>query len=158
MKNKVSLWEKYLTKEIGIEFKSCLYFFAILFFYCVYKLVNHTYTADILHMTEIILLCYAIGYIQVYVFNNFDEAWRFRAREIAGFVLCSMVYTVLSYVFGWFDKSIGWTAGFLAYVILMYVCVILIYSTKRRIDDKELNRELEMFKAGSAEEADEEDQ
>lgn len=25
-KKKVSLWERYLTKEIGIEFKACLYF------------------------------------------------------------------------------------------------------------------------------------
>lgn len=30
-KKKLSLWELYLTKEIGIEFKSCLYFFAFLF-------------------------------------------------------------------------------------------------------------------------------
>lgn len=29
---KLSLWERYLTKEIGIEFKACLYFYAILFF------------------------------------------------------------------------------------------------------------------------------
>ena len=29
---KPTLWERYLTKEIGIEFKACLYFFALLFF------------------------------------------------------------------------------------------------------------------------------
>ena len=28
-KKKVSLWERYLTKEIGIEFKACLYFFGV---------------------------------------------------------------------------------------------------------------------------------
>ena len=28
---KVSVWEKYLAQEIGIELKACLYFFAILF-------------------------------------------------------------------------------------------------------------------------------
>ena len=157
MNKKLSLWEKYLTREIGIEFKSCLYFFAILFFYCVYRVVNHIYTADILHMGEMIILCYAIGYIQVYVFNNFDEAWRFRAKEIIGFALCTTVYTMLSYVFGWFDKKIGWTVGFAAYIIFMYACVIFIYRTKRRIDDKELNRELEFFKARSLEPQDEED-
>ncbi len=31
-KRKTTLWERYLTTEIGIEFKACLYFFAILFF------------------------------------------------------------------------------------------------------------------------------
>ena len=51
--NKLSLWEKYLTKEIGIEFKACLYFFAILFFYCVFRVVNGVYSAEILHLTEI---------------------------------------------------------------------------------------------------------
>ena len=40
MKNnkKPTLWELYLTKEISIEFKACLYFFAFLFFYCMYSL------------------------------------------------------------------------------------------------------------------------
>ena len=26
---KPTLWERYLTKEIGIEFKACLYFYAL---------------------------------------------------------------------------------------------------------------------------------
>ena len=147
MNKKVSLWERYLTREIGIEFKSCLYFFAILFYYCMYRLVNHTYTADILHMTEMILLCYVIGYAQVYLFHNFDEAWRFGTAEILGFILCTAVYTVASYLFGWLDHSIGWTIGLLVYIVLLYICVIFIYDTKRKIDDKELNKNLELFQA-----------
>ena len=87
MNKKVSLWERYLTREIGIEFKSCLYFFAILFYYCLYRVVHGVYTADILHMTEMILLCYVIGYAQVYLFHNFDEAWKYEPREIIGFIL-----------------------------------------------------------------------
>ncbi len=147
MNKKTSLWERYLTKEIGIEFKSCLYFFAILFFYCMYRVINHIYTADILHMTEMILLCYAIGYIQMLLFNNFDEAEKLRSREIAGIVCCTALYTGRSYLVGWFDKSIIVTALFAAYVIVLYLCVFLIYYTKRKIDDKELNKELELFKA-----------
>ncbi len=147
MNKKVSLWEKYLTREIGIEFKACLYFFAILFFYCVYKLVNHIYTADILHMAEMILLCYVIGYVQVFLFNNFDEAEKLGVKETIGIVVCTFVYTVLSFVLGWFEKKPGWTAGFAVYVIILYLCVFLIYYTKRKIDDKELNKELELFKA-----------
>ena len=57
-KKKLSLWELYLTKEIGIEFKSCLYFFAFLFFYCVYRVCLGIYDASILHMTELIFTCY----------------------------------------------------------------------------------------------------
>ena len=147
MNKKTTLWERYLTKEIGIEFKACLYFFAILFYYCVYRLANHTYTADILHMTEMILLCYVIGYVQVYLFNNFDEAWRFKAREISGLVLCTFIYTMAAYLFGWLDKNIGWMIGFVLYVLFLYFCVILVYYTKRKIDDKELNENLELFQA-----------
>ncbi len=147
MKHNTTLWERYLTKEIGIEFKACLYFYAMLFFYCVYRLVNHTDTAEILHMTELILLCYVIGYVQVYLFRNFDESETMGPVECLGMALCTVIYTALSYLFGWFGRSIGWTIGFLAYVVLCYVCVIFIYRTKRRIDDKELNRELELFKA-----------
>ncbi|MCR5580931.1 MAG: DUF3021 family protein [Pseudobutyrivibrio sp.] len=147
MNKKVSLWERYLTREIGIEFKACLYFFAILFFYCLYRVVNHTYTADILHMTEMILICYVIGYLQVYIFNNFDEAWRFQPKEIVGLIFCMAVYTVASYFFGWLGKGIGWTVGFGAYLLFLYFCVILIYHTKRKIDDKELNKNLELFQS-----------
>lgn len=147
MNKKVSLWERYLTREIGIEFKSCLYFFAILFYYCLYRVVHGVYTADILHMTEMILLCYVIGYAQVYLFHNFDEAWKYESREIIGFILCTAVYTGASVLFGWLDGNLWWTVGFAAYVIFLYICVIFIYYTKRQIDDKELNRELELFQS-----------
>ena len=53
-KKKVSLWERYLTKEIGIEFKACLYFFGVLFYYCTYRLCIGVTVAEILHMAEMI--------------------------------------------------------------------------------------------------------
>ena len=55
-KKKVSLWERYLTKEIGIEFKACLYFFGVLFYYCTYRLCIGVTVAEILHMAEMIFL------------------------------------------------------------------------------------------------------
>ena len=58
-KKKVSLWERYLTKEIGIEFKACLYFFGVLFYYCTYRLCIGVTVAEILHMAEMIFLTYA---------------------------------------------------------------------------------------------------
>lgn len=145
-KREVSLWERYLTKEIGIEFKACLYFFAILFFYCMYQIINGSWEAGIIHMAEMILACYIIGYLQVYVFWNFDEADSIGGKEIAGVAICTLIYGLLSYVLRWFDRNIPVTIGLMAYLILTYICVILIYRTKRRIDDKKLNEELALFK------------
>lgn len=147
-KNKVSLWERYLTKEIGIEFKACLYFFALLFYYCIYRLLTGSMEAGIIHMAEMILACYIIGYLQVYVFWNFDEADSIGGREIAGVAICSLTYALLSYICKWFDRNIPVTAGLIAYLVLTYICVILIYRTKRRIDDKKLNEDLALFKTG----------
>ncbi|MCR5772442.1 MAG: DUF3021 domain-containing protein [Butyrivibrio sp.] len=143
---KPTLWELYLTKEIGIEFKACLYFFALLFFYCVYRIINGIYDASILHMTELIFTCYIIGYIQVYLLWNFDEADKLGAKEVFGMVLCTIVYTFLSFLFNWFDKNILVSLLFGAYILLSYFCVYLIYKYKRIIDDKKLNEDLELFK------------
>lgn len=143
---KPTLWELYLTKEIGIEFKACLYFFALLFFYCVYRIINGIYDASILHMTELIFTCYIIGYIQVYLLWNFDEADKLGTKEVFGMVLCTIVYTFLSFLFNWFDKNILVSLLFGAYILLSYFCVYLIYKYKRIIDDKKLNEDLELFK------------
>ena len=147
MKNKkgVSIWELYLTKEIGIEFKACLYFFAILFFYCVYRVIGGVYDASILHMTELIFTCYIIGYIQVYLLWNFDEADSLGGKELVGMLVCTALYCGVSYVFGWFSKSIFVTALLAAYIIIMYICVFFIYKCKRNIDDKRLNEDLKLF-------------
>lgn len=144
-KKKVTLWELYLTKEIGIEFKACLYFFAFLFYYCVFRLINGVYDASILHMTELILACYIIGYIQVYLLWNFDEADTLKTKEIVGMVGCTCVYCLLSWLFNWFNKNLLVTLLFAAYILLVYVCVYLIYKYKRIIDDKKLNEDLKLF-------------
>ena len=144
---KLSPWERYLTNEIGIEFKACLYFFAILFFYCVYRIICGSWEASIIHMTEMILGCYIICYIQFFAFANFDEADELKGREIAGIIICTLIYCVLSYVCSWFERDLKATLFMAAYIILVYLCVFLIYRTKRRIDDKKLNEELRQFKA-----------
>lgn len=145
-KKKTTLWERYLTKEIGIEFKACLYFFAILFFYSMYRICIGSLEASIIHMAEMIFACYIIGYVQVYLLWNFDEADSVRAKEIAGVIICTAIYSLLSYFLGWFDKNIYVTLGLAAYVLVTYICVILIYKTKRNIDDKKLNEDLALFK------------
>ena len=97
-------------------------------------------------MAEMIFACYIIGYIQVYLLWNFDEADRVGAKEIAGVIICTAVYSLLSYFLGWFDKNVYVTLGLAAYVLVTYICVILIYKTKRNIDDKKLNEDLALFK------------
>lgn len=145
--NKLSLWERYLTTEIGIEFKACLYFFAILFFYCVYRMTGGIFEAGMIHMAEMILTCYVIGYLQVYLFGDFDESGEFGFREIIGIAVCTLIYTGVSYFGGWFDRSVPATLIFVLYVLFLYFCVILIYRTKRRIDDKKLNEDLKIFQS-----------
>ena len=144
---KLTLWERYLTNEIGIEFKACLYFFAILFFYCVYRLITGSDDAKILHLTEMIFTCYIIGYMQVFLFWNFDEADTLGLKECAGMVICTAIYCVVSYFAGWFEKSIPATLIMALYLLVTYVCVFFIYRSKRRIDDKKLNEELRLFQS-----------
>ena len=142
---KLSLWERYLTNEIGIEFKSCLYFFAILFFYCMYKVINGSMEANIIHMAEMIFSCYIICYLQILVFWNFDEADRLGLKECVGMIICTLIYTLVSFIGGWFDKKIAPSLIMAAYIVVMYLCVFFIYKTKRRIDDKKLNEDLKLF-------------
>ena len=144
--DKPTLWERYLTKEIGIEFKACLYFYALLFFYCIFRLVCGRTDASIWHMAQMIFSTYVMGYLQVYVFRNFDEADALKAKEILAMLLCTGIYTGVSYLCGWFDKKPLATLIFAAYVVFLYVCVFLVYRTRRRLDDKLLNDELRLFK------------
>lgn len=146
---KPTLWERYLTKEIGIEFKACLYFFALLFFYCTYRLCVGLTVADILDMAEMIFLAYIVGYIQVFLLWNFDEADDLGKKEWLGIIVCTSIYVAVSYVCGWFDKNIYVTIGFAGYVVFLYFCVFLVYKCRRKIDDKILNSDLELFKTRS---------
>lgn len=150
--NKPSLWERYLTKEIGIEFKACLYFFALLFFYCMYRLCMGFKVAEIWHMAEMIFLTYIVGYIQVFLLWNFDESDEFGKKEILGISICTLIYTAVSYFGNWFDKNIYVTVGFAGYIIFLYVCVYFVYKCRRKIDDKILNYDLELFKTRSEKE------
>lgn len=144
-KKKVSLWERYLTKEIGIKFKSCLYYFGILFYYCIYRLCMGVTVAEILHMAEMIFLTYAVAYLQVYVLWNFDEADAMSWKELIGIIICTSIYTGVSYAGNWFDKNSHVTLGFAAYMLFMYFWVNLVYKCRRRIDDKILNSDLKSF-------------
>ncbi|MBP5624408.1 MAG: DUF3021 family protein [Lachnospiraceae bacterium] len=143
---KVSKWERFLTKEIGIEFKACLYFFAILFFYSVYRIITGSWDASIVHMAEMIVLAYAMGYLQVYLLSGFDEADTLGIKEILYMVICTAIYAACSYFCEWFDKKLTVTLIFAAYVALTYFCAFLVYKIRRSIDNRILNEELKEFK------------
>lgn len=144
-KKKVSRFERYLTEEIGVEFKACLYFFCILFFYAMYRVLNGNFEASILHMAEMILLTYGMCYLQLYFMNNFDEGERFGVREVLYTVLCVAIYAGISYWGKWFERNLAVTAGYAAYMMFAYVCAFLVYKTKRDIDGKILNEDLKAF-------------
>lgn len=137
--------ERYLSKEIGIEFKACLYFFCILFFYCICRIVEGNWNAGILHMGEMILLTYGMGYFQLFCLNNFDEGEKLGVREILYILLCVGIYTLAAWGLHWFEGSLWLLPVFAIYLGLVYVCAFLVYKIKRDLDSRVLNEELKSF-------------
>ena len=142
----MSRFKQYLGSEIGIEFKACLYFFAILFFYSMYRILQGSFFANIIVMAEMIFSTYIIGYIQVYLLGNFDEAEQMGWKEILGSFFCSILYTIVSIVGNWYDRNVTTTILFFCYILFCYICVFLVYKVKRDVDTAMLNQELENFK------------
>ena len=145
----MSRFKQYLGSEIGIEFKACLYFFAILFFYSMYRILQGSFFANIIVMAEMIFSTYIIGYIQVYLLGNFDEAEQLTWREILASVFCSIVYSSISFLGKWYDRNITVTVLFFCYILFCYICAFFIYKIKRDVDTAVLNHELENFKKKS---------
>lgn len=139
-------FKKYLSFEIGIDFKTCIYFFVVLFFYCLYRIFQGNFWASILTMTEMIAAAYIIGYLQIYLLKNFDEAEELGKWELFAVFLCSALYTVVSYILNWYDRNISATLLFFFYMIVGYLSVFLAYKIKRDMETAALNRELENFK------------
>ncbi|MGN0155590.1 MAG: DUF3021 domain-containing protein [Lachnospiraceae bacterium] len=141
-------WNSYLSKEIAIEYKACLYFYSILVFYCIYLACKGVFQASVLYMCEMIASTYLMGYLQIYCLDNFDEAEQFGGKEFLKTLLCSIIYTEVSYLFGWFDRKLLVTVLFFAFFVFAYWCVYLINKIKRNIDTRNLNDMLEQFKEG----------
>lgn len=139
-------FKSYLSKEIGIDIKTCLYFFCIIFFYCVYRIINGIWDARIVHMAQMMAAAYIISYFQVYVLDNFDEADSFGKKEFFYSLICSFIYAIISRVLNWFDKNAIALITFFVYMTGIYVCVFATYKIKRNIDTKNLNNDLKAFK------------
>lgn len=152
-REKLSLLERYLVVEIGIEFKACLYFFCILFFYSMYRLWCGSMEASILHMAEMIFLTYGMGYFQKYILADFDEADRLGLRETGSLLLCVGIFTAASFLGGWFDRRIPVTVLYALFMVLAYVCGFLVYKVKRALDAKQLNEDLRAFQERNSSQA-----
>lgn len=139
-------WKKFLSLEIGIEIKACLYYAIILFYYFLYCILNGSLYASIILMAEIVLTAYAMSYLQVYALKNFDESEQFDGKTVMLSILCAAIYTIVSYALNWFGQNMTATFCFFGYMLLCYLCIFLIYKIKRDIDTNQLNRELERFK------------
>lgn len=146
-KGHVTILQKYLTEEIRIDFKACLYFFCMVFFYSVYRIVRGSWEASIIYMAEMIAVNYIMGYVQVYLLDNFDEADMYGGKEIVKTLMCSVVYVVFSLLCNWFDRSFVVTLLYFGYMVICYVCVFLSYKIKREIDSKLLMEDLRKYKA-----------
>ena len=139
-------WKKFLDAEIGIEFKAALYFYTILFFYFAYRLYNGSVSADIVIVLEMIATTYIMGYVQVFLLHNFDEAETFTWKEAVKVAGCSGIYVVVSYLGGWFDRKVEMAAIYFVFMLFCYGCVYWLYSVKLAINTKALNKELKIFK------------
>ena len=60
--------------------------------------------------------------------------------------MCTFLYTAASLLFNWFGGSEIVTALFALYIIFTYVCVILCYIVKRKLDTRQLNKLLNHYK------------
>ena len=48
---------------------------------------------------------YVVGYLQVYLLGNFDEANRLGRLEAFGIALCSLFHGAASFILGWFEGN-----------------------------------------------------
>lgn len=139
-------FQRYLKIEVMVDYKACIYFFCMLFFYCMYLLTQHIFAANMLHMLEMIIAAYVMGYLQVCLFSNFDEAEHIGKKEIIFMFICTLLYTGCSYLFGWFDKNPAATGLFALFIFLSFWCMYLANKIKRAADTEQLNEMLAAYK------------
>lgn len=142
---KGKLW-RYMGREVAIEYKACLYFFCILFFACCNLLLEKKDSVSILHLFEMIMTTYVMGYVQVCFLGNFDETERLDIRTGAGILAGTALYAAASWIFGWFGRRPVVTVLFTGYMLIAYMCAILANWAKRSADTENLNRMLEEYK------------
>ena len=93
----LSFWERYLTNEIGIEFKACLYFFAILFFYCVYRVIceaDELKGREIAGITVCTLIYCALSYVFGWFVKNLTATIVFAVYLVIVYLCVFLIYRI----------------------------------------------------------------
>ncbi|WP_317334924.1 DUF3021 domain-containing protein [Streptococcus orisratti] len=144
---KTKWWEGFLSQEIANEYKTAVYCFCVYFFYSTYQLLQGRTTANIYYLIEMVIVTYVITQIQVFLFNNFDEADRLARRELLGLIVCSCLYGLVGQWLSWFDGNLLAAACFVIYVMLEYLTIFIANKIKRSIDSKKLNIMLDDYKS-----------
>ena len=139
------LMERWLTIKIGVEIRCCLSFFLMLFYYCVYRLLGGVTEAGILHIAEMVLLAYLVGWAQALLKADFDQIDRIGWKEAAVLLAGSAAYGLAAWLFGWFDGKSAVTLLFVLYMICCGLATFWMCRLKRAIDAKLLNDELQAF-------------
>ncbi len=139
-------FEKFLADELGIEFKAAMYFYTMFFFYFVYQLSRGNWQADLWVLMQMMATTYIMGYIQVFLLGNFDEAERVTWQVVMKVICGALVYTCISYIGKWFDRNLTVTLIYFVFMIGCYGCAYWVYSFRRSVSTKKMNEELNMFK------------
>ena len=146
----MSRWDRFLSSEIEIEFKASLYFYTMLFFYFGTLLLKGSLSASVVIIVEMIAAAYIMGFVQVYLLGNFDESEIFTWREAVKIAGCSLMYTAVSWLCGWFERDPIITAVYFFFMLICYGCVCWLYCVRRSICTRQMNSELEAFKKKKA--------
>lgn len=141
-------WKDFLSKEIAIDYKTCIYALCVLIFDAGFQLWHHQYYISILFLLEMITCAYIVTYVQVYLFNDFDEAKRFSLKEWVELLVCIILYDLLAYLLGWFGRgNVAWVLIFFSvYLLICYFSIYIANKIKRKIDTNRLNQLLEDYK------------
>ncbi|AJD55403.1 hypothetical protein PHG01_01014 [Streptococcus mutans PKUSS-HG01] len=113
-----------------------------------FQLWHHQYHISILFLIEMITCAYIVTYVQVYLFNDFDEAKRFSLKEWVELLACIILYDLLAYLLGWFGRgNVAWVLIFFSvYLLICYFSIYIANKIKRKIDTNRLNQLLEDYK------------
>ena len=138
-----SRWKGFLSREIAIDYKTCIYTLCLLIFDAGFQ-----YHISILFLIEMITCAYIVTYVQVYLFNDFDEAKRFSLKEWVELLACIILYDLLAYLLGWFGRgNVAWVLIFFSvYLLICYFSIYIANKIKRKIDTNRLNQLLEDYK------------
>ena len=143
-----SRWKGFLSREIAIDYFSCFFSLCLLIFDAGFQLWHHQYHISILFLIEMITCAYIVTYVQVYLFNDFDEAKRFSLKEWVELLACIILYDLLAYLLGWFGRgNVAWVLIFFSvYLLICYFSIYIANKIKRKIDTNRLNQLLEDYK------------